>query len=158
MKFRSLKRSELPIIKKIDPDANINPNGPFDSMLKRPDFRILVNEHEGEIRSYAVIQKNGGSIRLLYVKTDPSQCRRGYGSFLIEKIKERLATDPSKKEIVTVVRESKLNHQLWLKKRGFKAVAILHNHFDDEPGYGMRYVHEIQNEKEEIVPSDPVDP
>lgn len=154
MKIRSLRRSELPIIKKIDPDANINRNGPFDAMLRRPDFRIVVNEHEGEIRSYAILQKNGHSMRLLYIKTDPSQCRRGYASFIIDEMKQRADSDPGR-EIVTVVRESKLDHQLWLKKRGFKAIAVLHNYFSEEPGYGMRYTFESQpDEKKEVVPAD----
>lgn len=81
------------------------------------------------------------SLEIVNLAVVPDLRRRGIGRQLIEFLKEKLS-QAGRNELVTCVGDDSLDAQLFLRKQGFLATAIMRNHFAEHDGdaYLMKYV------------------
>lgn len=100
---------------------------------------VLNNENDCSI-GYIIYQLNANSLTILNLAVGKDYRRQGCGKLLIDKMISKLL--PGKREaLIATIRESNLPAQLFFKKMGFYATAILNKPFDenDEDAYLMKY-------------------
>ena len=100
----------------------------------------MLAEHNHEILGFMIYELHKMKLRIINFAVAPSEQRQGIGNQMIRRLVEKLSQQ-RRKEIVLEVRESNLSAQMFFKERGFRAVRVLRNHYDDttEDAYVMLY-------------------
>ena len=99
------------------------------------------NEDTGEITGFMIYELMNRRIQLLDIAVHTKYRRKGIGTGLIEKLKEKLS-HKRRTKISTEVRESNLELLLFLKRQNFRAVEVIRNYFQDtgEDAFVMHFV------------------
>ena len=139
---RWLIRSDIPAVLDIE---NLSCNTSWEesdllSLLKTRWVIGLVAELNHRVVGFMIYELHKTKLHVLHFSVDPDFLRQSIGSRMIAKLHEKIRVS-SRNEITLEVRESNLDAQLFFKAMGFKAISILHSHFDDtdEDAYLMRY-------------------
>jgi ribosomal-protein-alanine N-acetyltransferase len=97
------------------------------------------NEDNGEIVGFVIYELMNRRIQLHNLVVSQKHRKKGIGSILIDKLKEKLS---KRNKISAEVRETNLQVQMFLKSKDFNAVEMLRNYFLDtgEDAFVMSYV------------------
>jgi [ribosomal protein S18]-alanine N-acetyltransferase len=113
----------------------------FVHILRHRNCVAMVADCDGRVTGFMVYETHRDQI---YVRNFAVQadCRRqGIGSQMVAKLLNKLSAK-RRSRITLEVRETNVSAQLFFKANGFRAVGILHSHFDDTPNedaYRMEY-------------------
>lgn len=93
-----------------------------------------------EVVGHMIYELHKSMLRILNLAVSPECRRSGVGSAFIGRLIDKLSQQ-RRREIVAEVRETNLDAQLFLFALGFRATAVLRNHYDEcgESAYLMRY-------------------
>jgi ribosomal protein S18 acetylase RimI-like enzyme len=90
---------------------------------------------DGRVLGAVAYRLHAGRLHLLTLAVRAGCRRRGVGSLLVKKLREKLATH-RRNRVTAVVRESELGACLFLKATGWKATNLVPGYFDGvEDGY-----------------------
>jgi ribosomal-protein-alanine N-acetyltransferase len=134
---RWMIRQDIPEVLAVE-SACPHPWGEQDLLttLWRREVIGMVAEREDRVLGFMVYALRRTSLDLLRFAVHPDYRRRQVGSEMLHRMGSKLSSH-RRNCILTVVRESDLGLQLFLKYHGFKAVRVLRRYFGDEDGYRM---------------------
>lgn len=122
----------------------------FTRCLRQRNCIGMVAENGGKIRGYMVYELMRDRIQLLNFAVLPSVQRFGVGAQMMRKLVSKLS--PERRNRVTLeVSEVSLDAQLFFKAQGFRAVAVLRGHYEqnDDDAYVMEYTHPAPSDRSE---------
>lgn len=95
----------------------------------------LVALVKNRVVGFVLVSGSNNHCHIKAIAVRKSHRKKGIGKKLIYAIQEKFKKSP----LATIVRESNLIGQLFLKSCGLRAIVIMHNHFSDtqEDGYMM---------------------
>lgn len=100
----------------------------------------MVAELDHQIVGFMIYELHKSRLRILNFAVSPESRRLGIGGQMVGRLIDKLSQQ-RRKEIILEVRETNVPAQLFFKDRGFRALSVLRNHYDDtcEDAYYMRY-------------------
>lgn len=101
----------------------------------------MTAEQDDKIVGFAIYELRKSKVHVLNFAVAPFYRRAGVGTRIIAKLTEKLQQHQRSK-LTLVVSERNLATQLWLRKRGFKAIKVLRDYYEEtngEDGYLMEY-------------------
>jgi len=92
------------------------------------------------VHGFMIYELSKHTLRILNFAVSPDARRRGVGSQMVQRLIDKLAQQ-RRTTINLEVRETNVAAQLFFSKRGFRAVSVLKNYYDDtdEDAYLMQY-------------------
>jgi ribosomal-protein-alanine N-acetyltransferase len=118
--------------------------GDFIRCLRQRNCVGMVALIEDRVVGQMIYELHRTRLHLLNFAVLPSMQRRGVGRGLIDKLKRRLS--PKRRtRIVTDVRESNLDAQLFFRALGFRAVDVLHDFYDDTTEDAILFQYRLPN-------------
>ncbi len=102
----------------------------FLRVLRQRNCIGMAAEHDERVVGFNIYEIHRTSIVVLDFAVDPKECRRGVGSQMIDKLKDKLSPNRRKK-ITALVRESNLAGQLFLRQQKFLAEEVIREHYAD---------------------------
>lgn len=108
--------------------------------LRQKNAIGMVAEHEGYIAGFMVYDLHKVRLRLVRFAVAHWAQRKGVGSALVQRLKDKLSQQ-RRKQIVTTVPEHNVDSQLFLKSQGFLCVATLRDEYED--GDGLEFLYRI---------------
>ena len=102
----------------------------------------MVAELANEVVGIMIYELHKNRLHLINFAVAPQARRQGVGSTMIEKLVSKLSHD-RRNRIMLEVRESNLAALLFFESRGFRAIKILRDYYEDttEDAYLMQYRH-----------------
>jgi [ribosomal protein S18]-alanine N-acetyltransferase len=99
-----------------------------------------VAETQFHVQGFMLYELQKQSLRLLNFAVSPDSRCKGVGSQMVQRLVDKLEQQ-RRHQIFLEVRETNVPAQLFFSKRGFRAISVLKNHYDDtrEDAYLMRY-------------------
>ena len=143
VQIRWLIRRDMPEVLEIENECFEIPwnEQDFSSCLEQSRYigMVAVNDRR-KIFGFIIYELQKAKLRIVNFAVAPAERRRGIGRQMSQRLVEKLSQQ-KRNEIVMEVRESNLDAQMFFKEQGFRAVRILHNHYDDttEDAYVMLY-------------------
>lgn len=112
----------------------------FYHCLRQRNCLGMVAEHDERLVGFMIYELNKCSIYLWNLAVAVDSRRRGVGTQMVDTLIGKL-TEQRRTRIVLEVRERNLEAQLFFRTMGFRATAILHDHYADSPedAYLMQY-------------------
>lgn len=115
----------------------------FLNLLRLRNVIGMVCEQADKIIGFIIYELNDNAMSIVTLAIDPDFQRKKIGTFIIDKIKQKLSIQ-RRTLINCLVRESDLSSQLFFSKNGFKCIEILKKPFEEgkaseEDGYHMQY-------------------
>ncbi len=142
IQIRWLKRCDMPEVLYIERSCFARPwsEEDFICRLRQRNCIGMVAELEPRILGFMVYELHKSTIRLLNVAVDPAMHRYGIGTQMVNRLVEKLSQQ-RRSEVILEVRETNLDAQCFFRSQGFKAISVLHGHYEDtrEDAYVMRY-------------------
>jgi len=101
---------------------------------------VAETKEKEKVVGYMIYEFHKSRINMLNFAVHQNWRCRGVGCQMIGRMISKLSSQGYKR-ITTEIRETNLTGQIFLQKRGFKAINILHNYWDegDEDAYVMEY-------------------
>jgi len=112
----------------------------FLACIQRPNCIAMVAVVQEKVVGYMIYEMGSQWFQILNLAVDAAYRRHGVGRVLVQRLINKLS--PRRRHKVTLhVRETNLPAQLFFKAIGFRAKAILHDHYPDtaEDAYLMTY-------------------
>jgi len=139
--IRWMIRADLPAVLRIEEASFDDPwqEDDFIRLLRQRNRIGMVVDRDDEVAGYAVYGLHKTRLHLLNLAIHPGHRMAGVGRALIERIKSKLFWQ---RRIVLEVRETNLAAQFFFKRLGFRAVAVLHDFYEQplkEDAYLMQY-------------------
>ncbi len=118
--------------------------GDFIRCLRQRNCIGMVAECENQVVGYMIYELHKNSLHILNFAVARSWRRHGVGRAMMCKLTGKLSAK-RRDHILLEVRESNLDAQLFFRRLGFRAVAVLRGHCagSDEYAYQMRYQHRL---------------
>jgi len=134
-------RNDLPLVLSIENECFYYAweEEDFISVLRKDNCIGMVVEEGDVVMGYMVYALHKKHIELLSIGVHPDVQNMGYGTAMIDRLKEKI--DCQRRHTLTLnVRETDLQAQLFLRNRGFVASKIMRGHFDNgEDAYAMSW-------------------
>ncbi len=145
--LRWLLRKDIPAVMKIEKASFEFPwtEEELVGCLRTTKCFGMVAELDSKVVGYMLYTLESESLMLNNLAVCPKHRREGIGEALVKKLFKKLAmlgTEPAKyRSIHLPLCETNLDAQLFFKHLGFKAVAVLHDFYDDtdRDAYLMEY-------------------
>lgn len=114
--------------------------------LRQSNCIGMVAEYNHRIVGFMVYELCKNELHIQNFAVDSEFRRQTVGTQMVEKLVDKLIQQ-RRQRIIVEVRETNLTAQLFFKKQGFKAVFVLHNHYDEtaEDAYVMRFTLDEEN-------------
>lgn len=102
----------------------------------------MVAEHDDQIAGFMVYELHKTRLHVLNFAVHPLLRRRGVGRQMVDKLAGKLSHQ-RRSRLLLEVRERNLDAQLFFRDVGFRAISVLHDHYDDtcEDAYLMEFRH-----------------
>lgn len=127
-------------------------NGSFDYPWTEEEFLCCLRQRNcigtvaetrgagATVQGFMIYELHKHALRLLNFAVLPESRRHGVGSQMVQRLVDKLEQQ-RRTEISIEVRETNVPAQLFFSRRGFRAISVLKNHYDDtrEDAYLMRY-------------------
>ena len=112
----------------------------FIRCLRQRNCIGMVAEREDDVVGFMIYELHRNRLHVLNFAVRSVTRRRGVGSAMIDKLVGKLAFQ-RRNRILLEVRESNLAAQLFFRERGFRAISVLRDFYDDstEDAYLMQY-------------------
>lgn len=146
MRVRWMIRRDMPSVLRIE-------NASFEYPWTEEDFLsclrmrscvgIVAEDIDGNIAGFAIYDLEKSEVRVLSLAVAAERRRDGVGRAIVEKVIYKSVAS-GRNGVVAEVRETNLQAQLFFRKMGFRAVAIVKEFYEDtnEDAYRMEYLHE----------------
>ena len=137
--IRWLIRRDIPQILAIERICFFEPwtEEDFVNNLRQRNIIGMVIELGEEIVGYFIYQLGRTNLTILNMAVDPNHQRAGHGTAAIEKLKTKLHSH--RYLLHSIVRETNLSCQLFLRANDFKAVKVLRDYYPREDAYLLEY-------------------
>ncbi len=114
----------------------------FIRCLRQRNCIGMVAEHEERVAGFMIYELHRNRLHVLNFAVSSEFQKRGVGRRMIEKLIGKLSSQ-RRNRIMLEVRETNLAAQLFFRRLGFRAVAVLRDFYDDttEDAYLMQYCH-----------------
>lgn len=145
----ALHRDYLPQVLAIE-KVNSQESNPLEGAWKGKDFKEVLAQpnHQGivawqgtKIVGFAIYCLSLDKIHIANMAVHPDYLRQGIGSQLLMKLKAKLRLK-RRTSLEIDIRESNLHAQLFLRGRGFKAICVCRNWYEEprkEDAYKFQY-------------------
>lgn len=112
----------------------------FIRVLRQRNSIGMVAEVKGCVVAYMLYELHPGRLHLLNFAVHPDFQRRGVGTAMINKLIGKLSVN-RRGRIMLEVRETNVEAQQFFRSRGFKAVSVLKDFYEDttEDAYVMQF-------------------
>jgi len=112
----------------------------FLACIQRPNCIATVAVVQEKVVGYMIYEMGAQSFQILNLAVDPDCRRHGVGRTMVQRLINKLSPR-RRRRISLYVRETNLPAQLFFRAIGFRAKAILHDHYPDtaEDAYLMTY-------------------
>lgn len=110
--------------------------------LRRPSNIGMVAEHDNRVVGFMIYKLNKTRLHVLNFAVAPEYRRLGVGSQMVAKLIGKLSVK-RRNRIVLEIRETNLAGQLFFRRLGFHATAVMRNFYEEtnEDAYRMEYAH-----------------
>jgi len=139
---RTMQPSDLGQVMVIE-DTNGPRSNPMGGAWTKEDFCAVLQaaNHQGivalmkqnrkyKIVGFAVYCLLADKIHVCNMAVHPEHQGQGVGTMLIDRLKDKLARSGRRKALEFDIRESNLPAQLYLKGRGFRAISVVRNWYE----------------------------
>jgi ribosomal-protein-alanine N-acetyltransferase len=111
----------------------------FIRCLRQRNCIGMVAEQDDQVVGFMIYELHKNRLHILNFAVDPEARRSGIGSAMIDKLVGKLSHD-RRNRIMLEVRETNLDAQLFFRSRGFRAISVLRDFYDDstEDAYLMQ--------------------
>ena len=112
----------------------------FRRCLRQRNCIGMVAEYDEKVVGFMIYELHRSKLNVLNFAVSPELLRSGIGTAMSNKLISKLSVQRRDK-ITLLVRETNLDAQLFFQKRGFKAIEIVKNSYDEttEDAYLMQY-------------------
>ena len=112
----------------------------FIRCLRQRNCIGMIAEYNEQVVGFMIYELEKARLHLLNFAVARPFRRRGVGSQMIDKLTGKLSSQ-RRTRIILEIRETNLPAQLFFKTRGFRAVSVLRDFYDDTPedAYAMQY-------------------
>jgi [ribosomal protein S18]-alanine N-acetyltransferase len=112
----------------------------FFRCLRQRNCIGMVAESGEELLGFMIYELHRNRLHLLNFAVAEEARRRGIGGQMLDKLINKLSNQ-RRNRIMLEVRETNLSAQLFFRQRGFKAISVLRDFYDDttEDAYLMQY-------------------
>lgn len=142
VQIRWLIRRDMPEVLEIERDSFefAWTEEEFLCCLRQRNCIGMVAELDHQIVGFMIYELHKSRLRILNFAVAPPARRCGVGAQMVGRLIDKLSQQ-RRKEIILEVRETNVPAQLFFKDRGFMALSVLRNHYEDtsEDAYYMRY-------------------
>jgi len=132
--IRWMIRRDMPEVLSIESDSFEFPwcENDFLRCLRQRNCIGMVAERDNKVVGFMIYELHKSRLHILNFAVS-SRCRRtGIGSQMISKLVGKLSTE-RRNRILLEVRETNLAAQLFFRSRGFRAVSVLRQFYEDTP-------------------------
>lgn len=144
MRVRWMIRRDMPSILRIENSSFEYPwtEEDFLSCLRtRSCVGIVAEDIDGSIAGFAIYDLEKSKVRVLSLAIAAERRRDGVGRAIVEKVIYKSVAS-GRNGVVAEVRETNLQAQLFFRKMGFRAVAIVKEFYEDTNEDAYRMEHE----------------
>jgi len=142
--IRWMIRRDTPVVLRIEAESFDNPwtEEELIRTLRNREVIGMVAELADEVVGFMIYELHKNRLHLINFSVAPEVRRQGVGSTMVEKLVSKLSHD-RRNRIMLEVRESNLAALLFFKSKGFRAIKILRDFYEDttEDAYLMQYRH-----------------
>jgi ribosomal-protein-alanine N-acetyltransferase len=112
----------------------------FIRCLRQRNCIGMVAEYDNRVVGFMVYELQKTRIHVLNFAVASEYRRQGVGSQMVAKLIGKLSSQ-RRSRLLLEVRETNLGAQLFFRSNGFRAIDVLHSHYDDTPedAYQMQY-------------------
>jgi ribosomal-protein-alanine N-acetyltransferase len=138
--IRWMNRRDMPEVLAIEQASNDEPWAEDDflkCLRERNCIGIVVAQGENVI-GFSIYELQKGLLGIIRLSVHPAHRRRGIGKMILEKLITKLSL-ARRNRLSTVICETELAGQLFLRKNGFKAMKMIRGHFGSRDGIMMEY-------------------
>lgn len=139
---RWMIRRDMPIVLGIENEGFEYPwtEEAFIRCLRQRNVIGLVAEQDDQVVGFMIYELHKGRIHVLNLAVAQDSRRQGVGTAMLAKLGGKLSRE-RRNRIMCEVRETNLLGQQFLRSRGFKAISVLREFYDDseEDAYLMQY-------------------
>lgn len=140
--IRWMIRRDMPEVLAIEQDSYEFPwsEEDFIRLLRQRNCIGMVAEHQEQVIGFMVYELHKSRIHLLNFCVHPEFLRKSVGTQMVRKLIAKLSTQ-RRNRITLEVRETNLPAQLFFRDKGFRAVTVLRDFYDDtiEDGILMQF-------------------
>jgi ribosomal-protein-alanine N-acetyltransferase len=130
--IRCMIRRDLPEVLAIEAAAFQFPwsREDFERCLRERNCVCLVAERNERVAGYAIFELHKHRLHLLSLAVAPCAWRQGVGTALVAKLVGKLDSR-RRTRILVEIRETNLAAQKWFRSRGFRAIGVLRDFYDE---------------------------
>ena len=112
----------------------------FIRCLRQRNCIGMVAEYDNRVVGFMIYELQKTRIHVLNFAVASEYRRQGVGSQMVAKLIGKLSSQ-RRSRLLLEVRETNLDAQLFFRSNGFRAIDVLHEHYDDTPedAYQMQY-------------------
>lgn len=112
----------------------------FIRCLRQRNCIGMVAEYDNRVVGFMIYELQKTRIHVLNFAVAEQYRRQGVGSQMVAKLIGKLSSQ-RRSRLLLEVRETNLDAQLFFRSNGFRAIDVLHSHYDDTPedAYQMQY-------------------
>jgi ribosomal-protein-alanine N-acetyltransferase len=143
VQIRWLIRRDMPETLQIEKESFEYPwtEEDFLCCLRQKNCIGMVAVHHEKVVGFMIYELHKARLTLLNFAVHPNMRRRRVGAQMIQRLKEKLSAQ-RRREIIVEIRETNLQALNFFKSRGFVALGLVKDRYDDtdEDGVLMRYL------------------
>jgi ribosomal-protein-alanine N-acetyltransferase len=141
--IRWMIRRDMPEVLAIEHASHEHPwcEEDFLRVLRQRNCIGMVAEYGEQVVGFMIYELHKAKLHVLNFAVSPDHRRSGVGHQMVAKLVGKLSSH-RRTRIVSVVRETNLDAQLFFRVEGFRASEVLREHFEDtgEDAYVMNYL------------------
>jgi [ribosomal protein S18]-alanine N-acetyltransferase len=120
----------------------------FIRCLRQRNCIGMAAEYDEKVIGFMVYELHQQQIHVLNFAVSPHAQKRGVGTAMCQKLCSKLSQQ-RRNRILLEVRETNLSAQLFFRNRGFLAISVLRDYYDDttEDAYVMQFRFPLDREK-----------
>jgi ribosomal-protein-alanine N-acetyltransferase len=124
----------------------------FVRCLRQRNCIGMVAEEGERVVGFMIYELHKSRLHILNFAVEADVRRGGVGTQMIDKLIQKLSSQ-RRTRITLEVRETNLAAQLFFRERGFRAVSVLHDFYDDSPedAYVMEYRIQYDDDAESMI-------
>lgn len=140
--IRWMIRRDMPEVLAIEADCFDIPwsEDDFTAALRTRNTIGMVAEHDSEVVGFFLYELLKPRLHIIDFAVRRDARRHGVGRKMVGKLVGKLSR--SRRRLHVAVRETNLDAQLFFRSCGFRAISVLHDHYEDtdEDAYLMQYL------------------
>lgn len=139
---RWMIRKDMPMVESIEAESFDHPwrQDDFIRCMQQRNVIGMVAEQGDLVVGFMIYELHKNRLHLLNFAVNPRFRRQGIGSAMIDKLTSKLSYE-RRNRIMLEIRETNLDGQLFFKSKGFRAISVLADFWEDstEDAYLMSY-------------------